>query len=106
MTNWGGVQTAATPRLNIRTFTKHDLPSWSALNADPEVYRWLSGQPLSREDSDHIAALAQDLFAAEGIGLLAVKRQDDGESLGMCGLHHQESYPDDVEGARRLAREH
>jgi len=24
----------------------------------------------------------------------------------MCGLHHQESYPDDVEVAWRLAREH
>jgi RimJ/RimL family protein N-acetyltransferase len=24
----------------------------------------------------------------------------------MCGLHHQESFPDDVEAAWRLAREH
>jgi len=106
VTNWGGVQIAATPRLIIRTFTKHDLPAYAALNADPEVYRWLSRQPLSREDSDHIAAWAQDLFAAEGIGLLAVERQDDGEFLGMCALHHQESYPADVEVAWCLAREH
>ncbi|HVD68090.1 MAG TPA: GNAT family N-acetyltransferase [Actinomycetota bacterium] len=26
--------------------------------------------------------------------------------LGMCGLHHQSSFPDDVEVAWRLAREH
>jgi RimJ/RimL family protein N-acetyltransferase len=35
-----------------------------------------------------------------------VERRDDGAFLGMCGLHHQESYPDDVEVAWRLAREH
>ena len=105
MTDWGGVQIAVTPRLIIRTFTEHDLPVYAALNADPEVYRWLSGQPLSREDSDDTAAWAQELFATEGIGLLAVERQEDGEFLGMCGLHHQESYPDEVEVAWRLARE-
>jgi RimJ/RimL family protein N-acetyltransferase len=38
--------------------------------------------------------------------LLAVERTDDGVFLGMCGLHHQSSYPDDVGVAWRLAREH
>jgi RimJ/RimL family protein N-acetyltransferase len=38
--------------------------------------------------------------------LLRTFRRDDGAFLGMCGLHHQESYPDDVEVAWRLAREH
>ena len=46
------------------------------------------------------------VFQREGIGLLAVERTDDGVFLGMCGLHHQSSYPDDVEVAWRLAREH
>jgi RimJ/RimL family protein N-acetyltransferase len=61
---------------------------------------------LTREDSDDIAAWAQECYAREGLGLLAVERRDDGAFLGMCGLHHQESYPDDVEVAWRLAREH
>ncbi len=30
----------------------------------------------------------------------------DGAFLGMCGLHHQQSFPDDVEVAWRLAHEH
>jgi RimJ/RimL family protein N-acetyltransferase len=77
----------------------------AALNADPEVARYLGG-PLSREDSDDIAEWAQECYAREGLGLLAVERRDDGAFLGMCGLHHQESYPDDVEVAWRLAREH
>lgn len=35
-----------------------------------------------------------------------MERRKDGAFLGMCGLHHQESYPEDVEVAWRLAREH
>jgi hypothetical protein len=31
--------------------------------------------------------------------LLRTFRRDDGAFLGMCGLRHQESYPDDVEVA-------
>ncbi|MFZ0323569.1 MAG: GNAT family N-acetyltransferase [Actinomycetes bacterium] len=106
MTHWDGTEITVTPRLILRTFRADDLPLYAALNADPEVYAFLGGEPLSREDSDDIAAWAQDLFASEGIGLLAVERRADGAFLGMCGLHHQQSYPDDVEVAWRLAHEY
>ena len=36
--------------------------------------------------------------------LLRTFRRDDDAFLGMCGLHHQELYPDDVEVAWRLRR--
>lgn len=106
MTGWAGALITTTPRLILRTFRPEDLPRYAALNADPPVYDALGGQPLSRGDSDDLAAWAQDTFAAEGLGLLAVERRADGAFLGACGLHHQESYPDDVEVAWRLAREH
>jgi RimJ/RimL family protein N-acetyltransferase len=102
---WNGTVVLTTPRLLLRTFRRDDLPRYAALNADPEVARYLGG-PLTREDSDDIAAWAQECHAREGLGLLAVERRQDGVFLGMCGLHHQESYPDDVEVAWRLAREH
>jgi RimJ/RimL family protein N-acetyltransferase len=102
---WSGTVVLRTPRLLLRTFHRDDLPQYAALNADPEVARYLGG-PLTREDSDDIAAWAQELYAREGLGLLAVERRDDGAFLGMCGLHYQQSYPDDVEVAWRLARKH
>jgi RimJ/RimL family protein N-acetyltransferase len=102
MVAWDGTTVLTTPRLVLRTFRQDDLPLYASLNADPEVARWLGG-PLSRADSDDIAEWAQEVFATEGIGLLAVERRDDGAFLGMCGLHHQESYPDDVEVGWRLA---
>jgi RimJ/RimL family protein N-acetyltransferase len=106
MADWHGTVIATTPRLILRTFRQDDLPAYAALNEHPEVVRWLGGEPLSREHSDSIAEWAQELYAEEGIGLLAVERQEDGAFVGMCGLHHQTTYPDDVEIAWRLAYEH
>ncbi len=105
MVEWDGTVLLTTPRLLLRRFRRDDLPLYAALNADPEVARYLGG-PLSRQDSDDIAAWAQELHDREGLGLLAVERRQDGAFLGMCGLHHQESLPDDVEVAWRLAHEH
>jgi RimJ/RimL family protein N-acetyltransferase len=106
MVEWDGTVVLTTPRLLLRTFRRDDLSHYAALNADPEVVRHLGGVPLTRRHSDEIAAWAQQRYSEEGLGLLAVERREDGAFLGMCGLHHQQSYPDDVEVAWRLAREH
>lgn len=106
MVEWDGAVIATTPRLTLRTFRDDDLSKYAALNEHPEVVRWLGGKPLTREHSDSIAEWAQDLYARQGIGLLAVERLADGEFIGMCGLHHLRSYPDDVEIGWRLAYEH
>ena len=83
MVEWSGTLVLSTPRLLLRTFRRDDLPHYAALNADPEVARYLGG-PLTREDSEDIAALAQECYAREGLGLLAVERRQDGAFLGMC----------------------
>ncbi|HYN74830.1 MAG TPA: GNAT family N-acetyltransferase [Candidatus Limnocylindria bacterium] len=105
MTLWDGTVVTTTERLTLRTFLRTDLPSYAALNRDPEVVKYLGG-PLTRADSDDIAAYANDLHAREGIGLLAVERTADRTFLGMCGIHHLDWYPEDVEVGWRLAREH
>ena len=105
MTAWDGEVVTTTDRLTLRTFREDDLPLYAALNVDPEVVEYLGG-PLSREDSDDIAAYANDLHAREGIGLLAVERTADRTFLGMCGVHVLDWYPDDLEVGYRLARAH
>ena len=57
MVEWDGRVLLTTPRLLLRRFRRDDLPLYAALNADPEVARHLGG-PLSRQDSDDIAAWA------------------------------------------------
>lgn len=106
MVQWTGEPVITTDRLLLRTFRTTDLPAYAALNAHPEVVRYLGGQPLSRQHSDEIAEWAQECWETERVGLLAVERRTDGAFLGMCGLHHQESYPDDLEVAWRLGFEH
>ena len=103
MTHWAGATILTTPRLRLRTYRRDDLPLFAALNSDPAVMATLGGEPLTREHSDDIAEWAEECYAAERIGLLAVERLADGAFLGMCGLHHQRAYPDDLEIAWRLA---
>ena len=103
MVDWTGTVVATTPRLVLRTFREHDLPLYAALNADPLVVRHLGGSPFSREYSDSIAEWAQESFARQGFGLLAVERRADGAFLGMCGLHRHSSHREEVEVAWRFA---
>jgi RimJ/RimL family protein N-acetyltransferase len=105
LVEWDGTVILTTPRLWLRTFRRDDLPRYAALNADPEVARFLGGV-RTRQYSDSIAAWANECYERERLGLLAVERREDGAFLGMCGLHHQQSYPEDVEIAWRLAHEH
>jgi RimJ/RimL family protein N-acetyltransferase len=102
---WHGEVALTTPRLLLRAYKVDDLPLYAGLNADPHVAEFLGG-PILREESDDIADWAQALHSAEGIGLLAVERRADKAFLGMCGLHHLDWYPDDIEIGWRLAHRH
>ena len=44
MVEWSGTVVLSTPRLLLRTFRREDLPSYAALNADPEVTRHLGAR--------------------------------------------------------------
>jgi RimJ/RimL family protein N-acetyltransferase len=98
-----GVVVLTTPRLTLRTFRSDDLPLYAELNADPEVAEHLGG-PIDAQRSDEIAEWANQHYAADRLGLLAVERNEDGRFIGMCGVHEQDWYPDDVEIGWRLAR--
>ena len=106
MAEWDGATVLTTERLVLRRWRSDDLDPWAALNTDPEVVRHLGGAPLPRAESDAIAAWHNRVNDDEHIGLLAVERRADAAFLGMCGLHHQETYADDVEVAWRLASQH
>jgi len=77
--------TVRTERLLLRRWAESDREPFARLNADAEVMRFFPA-PLSREQSDILAARADALFDAHGYGLWALERLDTGEFIGFTGL--------------------
>jgi RimJ/RimL family protein N-acetyltransferase len=78
-----------TERLLLRRWRVGDAVAFAALNADPEVMRWIGGgRVLGRGLSDDLIARFEREWDERGFGLWALSRRDDpdGELLGFCGL--------------------
>lgn len=93
-----------TPRLLLRTFQASDIPLLAAMNADPEVMRWLGG-PMTPERTRGRALAVQARMSAGGTGMLPVERRGDGAFLGIVGLNRLDWYPEDIEVGWRLRPE-
>jgi len=99
-----GEMLLATPRLILRSWRPDDLETFAALNADPEVMRYL-GAELSTEQATQLAEDIQERFLQRGFGMLPVERREDGVFLGICGINYTPWYPDEEIGWR-FAGEH
>jgi RimJ/RimL family protein N-acetyltransferase len=95
-----------TERLRLTPFSPGDGEALAAINADPQVTRYL-------EAADRAASLRQaERFAAHwdqhGFGLWALRRHGDERLLGFTGLSIPFSFPEvlpAVEAGWRLARD-
>lgn len=74
------------PRLLLRPWQESDLPAFAALNADPEVMRYFPA-PLSRPESDSLAARIQERMHKQGWGLWAVSVKGGASFIGFVGLN-------------------
>ena len=102
-----GIPTITTKRLLLRGWRDADRAPFAALNADPEVMRYLSRQ-LTRDESDAFIDRIMARWAERGHGLWAVERRADGAFLGFTGLawHDFEApFTPTVEIGWRLGRE-
>jgi RimJ/RimL family protein N-acetyltransferase len=79
-----------TERLLLRRWRDGDADAFAAINADPEVMRFIgTGRTLTRLQSDELLARFAAEWDERGFGLWAVQeRGDDPEAplLGFCGL--------------------
>jgi RimJ/RimL family protein N-acetyltransferase len=78
-----------TDRLLLRRWRAGDAAAFAAINADPEVMRFIGrGHVLGRGLSDDLIARFEREWDERGFGLWAVSRRDDpgGAPLGFCGL--------------------
>ena len=79
------MQARLTARLMLRQWRAADGAAFAALNADPEVMRFL-GPPLTRAQSAALAEREAARIDARGFGLFALERRADGAFLGFTGL--------------------
>lgn len=91
-----------TERLILRPFRASDLQPYAAMNADPDVMRYLGG-PISRAETECQMILANLTWSKSHLGKIAIAHRTDGAFLGMCGLSFEHWYPDDLELGWRLA---
>lgn len=97
-----------TPRLRLRGWREADLAPHAAMNADPEVMRYMPS-PLSRDESDALVRRIEDHFVAHGFGLWAVEETTSGEWVGFVGLavpSFEAAFTPCVEVGWRIARAH
>jgi RimJ/RimL family protein N-acetyltransferase len=74
-----------TERLKLRDWRDSDLAPWAAMNADPEVRRYL-GPLLTFEQAEAWVLNYQDDLDRYGFGLWAVEVRASGEFIGFTGL--------------------
>lgn len=74
-----------TARTVLRDWRDEDLPAFAALNADPEVARWL-GAPIDRDASAALAARIRSQLTSRGFGLWALELPGIAPFAGFVGL--------------------
>ena len=77
-----------TERLRLRRFTGDDVGLLAALDSDPEVMRFLTGQPTPREEIENVV-LPEILKAYDehpDLGRFAAEQKSDGAFIGWFGM--------------------
>jgi RimJ/RimL family protein N-acetyltransferase len=82
-----------TERLVLRALTAEDFEPLAAFMADPEVARYLTGEPLSRADAWRSLAVALGHWQLRGYGVWAVERKTDRAFMGRVGMINPEGWP-------------
>jgi RimJ/RimL family protein N-acetyltransferase len=76
-----------TPRLELRLLRPDDLEEFAAMNADPEVMRYIGdGRPQDRRQAAAVLDRMRWHWAERGFGRWALERASDGAFLGFCGI--------------------
>jgi RimJ/RimL family protein N-acetyltransferase len=83
----------ATERLHLRLPEARDLEPLAAMLADPDLVRFLGGEPMDREQSWRMLAFMLGHWQLRGYGLYAVEEKATGRLVGRVGLLEPEGWP-------------
>ncbi len=91
---WSKAPTLSTERLILRSFRPEDFPAFTALHADEEVMRYISGgRALPPDQAWTIMAVYLGHWMLRGYGKWALAEKQTGEFVGRCGLWRPEGWP-------------
>lgn len=88
------IPTIETERLKLRAFTADDWESYAEMYSDESFFRYLSGKPLSKEQTWGNMAIILGHWALLGYGIWAFEKIDTGELVGRAGLLNLPGWPD------------
>ena len=78
--------TLETERLILRAFRAEDLDPLAAMWSDPEVVRYIGGNPLSREDTWRRSLAACGQWPYTGFGYWIAELKGEGRVVGQIGF--------------------
>lgn len=90
------VPTLETARLVLRGFREADLDAFAAMQADPDVMRFIGadGATRSRADTWRTMATIMGAWALRGAGLWAIEEKRTGRFIGRAGIIDFEGWPE------------
>jgi RimJ/RimL family protein N-acetyltransferase len=105
-----GLVMLETPRLIMRRWREDDIAPMTAVNADPEVMRWIRDGSVRDEQQTRSGIQAwESEWESEDFGLFALEIRSTGELAGFTGLSVPDFLPEvlpAVEVGWRLGRSH
>jgi RimJ/RimL family protein N-acetyltransferase len=82
-----------TERLILRECRPEDFEAFASFMADPDVMRFIHGEPMSRSDAWRAFAYGIGHWHLRGYGGWAVELKSDGAFLGRVGMVNPEGWP-------------
>jgi RimJ/RimL family protein N-acetyltransferase len=75
-----------TERLVLRPPRLDDAPAAAEFLTDPEVMRFLGGEPVPREQAPEVVQKWIERWERNGVGPFMLERRDDGRFVGRTGI--------------------
>src|SRR3979411_381601 len=89
------IPTVETARLRLRAFRAGDLDAYAAMQANPEVMRYLlTGNTATRIQVWYTMLTSAGSWALRGYGMWACETIDDGQFIGSVGIFQPLDWPE------------
>lgn len=85
--------TLVTARLRLEPFTDAHVPGLHAMNADPEVMRYISGRPETLDETMAVVARVQRRWAESGFSWWSFIDRQSGDLVGAGAVQHLRRQP-------------